>query len=486
MMWILFVTIFIVLLTYWSFKKPKNYPPGPISLPIFGNLLSVWIALKTYKLHHVVWKKWSEKYGNIMGLKLGVLDVVVVTGKDLIIEVSNREEFDGRPDGLAFLMRSFEKKLGLVFSDGKIWNKSRKTVVKCLRNFGFGSRSMEYQIIEECNALVDYLVETAGQPIKANHMFNVPIINILWKLVAGKRYDIKDERLEQLCTLVYRSFKTNNMSGGPLSSLPFLRYVIPDTIGYTEAKMIHRELNAFFSEIIAEHKATVDPKNPRDVIDILLIDMMQNKEIFTMEELHVIMLDLLEAGVETVNNTTVFMLIHLLLNPDVQAKLQKEIDAEVGTRKPILDDRSRMVYTEAVILEALRISTVAAMGIPHKAMEDAKLGDYFIPKGTVILLSAYELHNGDHWKEPTVFRPERFITSDNKVRHEDGLLPFGLGKRRCMGEGLARSELFIFLTHVLQRFNIKVPDGDPLPSTEPVDGITLSAKDFNIVFEPRF
>nr|XP_032520756.1 farnesoate epoxidase-like [Danaus plexippus plexippus] len=486
-MWPLIIFILFLIIIKDLIQKPLHYPPGPTLIPIVGNLLSVWLKVRKVKYYHKVWQHWSNIYGNILGLRLGFVNIVIISGKELIKDVLSRDVFDGRPDGFFYLMRSFGKKIGLVFSDGRVWNRTRRTVLKYLKNFGYGSRAMESIISEECKALINLRLQDAGTTIIVNRMFDVSIVNILWKLVAGKRYNLKDKQLLSLCNLITQSFKVADMSGGILNFLPFLRFIMPNLIGYTELKNIHNTLYDFLKNTIEEHKATIDVHKPRDVIDVFLIESMEHNSPTSDEELQVICLDLLEAGVETVNNTAVFMLLHIVRNDSIQRKLQQEIDAEIGrSRLPTLSHRSSMVYTEAVILESLRISSVAAVGIPHMALEDARIGKYVIPKGTFILLAIHDLHNGPYWKDPEVFRPDRFLTKEGNLIQNDFFMPFGSGKRRCIGEGLARSELFLFLVHILQRFNLKIPGGDPMPCPEPIDGVTLSAKEFGIVFEPRF
>ncbi|XP_052754989.1 farnesoate epoxidase-like isoform X3 [Galleria mellonella] len=450
-------------------------------------MLSVYIDLKKHKYHHKVWQSWSRIYGNILGLKFGLIRIVVVSGRELIREVSTREVFDSRPDGFLYTMRSFGKKLGIVFSDGPVWNTTRRVLLKYLKHFGYGTRSMEVFIAEECRDLVMLRISDAGTPVFVNQMFHIPITNILWRIVAGKRYSLNDKRLVRLCELVTRLFRLSNMSGGVLTILPFLRHIIPDLIGFTEIKSVHNKLHEFILETIKEHRDSIDINNPRDVIDAFLIEMIEHKATaITEEELQIVCLDMLEAGMETVTNTAIFMLLHLVRNEKVQKRLQTEIDNVVGlSRTPSLDDRPNMVYTEAVLLETLRISSVAAVGIPHMAREDARLGDYLIPKGTYILLAIHDLHNSNDWEDPDIFRPERFLKEGSLIQ-DDKILAFGLGRRRCIGEGLAKSELFMFMTHLLQKFTLKVPDGDPMPSTDPIDGITLSAKPFRVIFEPRF
>ncbi|KAJ8716133.1 hypothetical protein PYW08_013418 [Mythimna loreyi] len=488
-MWLL--TAFSLLVLFYllkhTFRRPHLYPPGPTPLPFLGNLLSVAFNLRSRIPHHTLWRSWARLYGNILGLRLGLINVVIVSGKDLIKEVSTREVFDGRPNGFFFMMRSFGKKFGIVFNDGASWSRTRRIVLKYLKSFGYNSRFMENYVSEECRALVKLRLSDAGKPILVNNMFNITVVNILWRLVAGKRYDLEDRKLSLLCDLIMRLFRAVDMSGGILNFMPFVRHVLPGISGYKELSSIHKALHDFLRETIEQHQQSIDVNNPRDVIDSFLIEKMECKDqFFTDEELQVVCLDLLEGGMETVANTAVFMLLHVVCNDDVQRRLHDEIDDVIGPlRSPALSDRARMVYTEAVLLESLRISSVAAMGIPHMALDNAQLGNYIIPKGTFILLSMFDLHNGGHWKDPETFRPERFITKEGNLIQDEWLMPFGTGKRRCIGEGLARSELFMFLTHILQKFRLKIPDGDTVPSVEPNDGLTLSAKPFRVIFEAR-
>lgn len=95
------------------------------------------------------------------------------------------------------------------------------------------------------------------------------------------------------------------------------------------------------------------------------------------------------------------------------------------------------------------------------------------------------LFDKEVWGDPDVFRPERFIV-DGKIHVPPCFLPFGLGKRRCMGETLAKANVFLFITSMLQKYSFSVPPGDPRPSTEVLDGVTPEPKPYSALVTLRY
>ncbi|MCL4154658.1 UNVERIFIED_CONTAM: hypothetical protein GTU68_019868 [Idotea baltica] len=90
-----------------------------------------------------------------------------------------------------------------------------------------------------------------------------------------------------------------------------------------------------------------------------------------------------------------------------------------------------------------------------------------------------------YWKDPESFRPERFITPEGKIRRDERLVPFGKGKRACMGESLARSSSFALLAAMIQRYSFSFDPNLPIPETEGVPGFTMAAPFFQIIATPR-
>lgn len=153
-----------------------------------------------------MWHYLTQRYGSIVGLRVGHDRVIIVAGKNEIKEFYATEEFNGitmlfkliyfirftycsgRPDGFFYRIRSFDKRLGVVFSDGKHWEIQRKFSLKVLRQLG-GKNSMKEHIEREANEIVHFLYTKAktGKPINMQHIFDVPVLNILWALLAGHR-----------------------------------------------------------------------------------------------------------------------------------------------------------------------------------------------------------------------------------------------------------------------------------------------------------
>jgi cytochrome P450 family 2 subfamily U polypeptide 1 len=154
----------------------------------------------------------------------------------------------------------------------------------------------------------------------------------------------------------------------------------------------------------------------------------------------------------------------------VQRILHEEIDNIIGRDgSPKLSDKKDLPILEAFTSEVLRMSYVTPLAIPHKTTNGTSLGGYLIPKGTMVIVNLWSLHHDALiWKDPFKFDPARFLDEDGKYVQPPGgdLLPFSAGPRGCMGEVLARSELFLFLSHLLQRFQFETLSGCKAPSLE--------------------
>ena len=172
-------------------------------------------------------------------------------------------------------------------------------------------------------------------------------------------------------------------------------------------------------------------------------------------------------------------------HPDVQAKVQAELDQVCGSRDATCEDKPMLDYTEATLLELMRLRPVLPMALVHTAAKDTTLNGYFVPKGTFLLPQLHLAHqNPNHFPNPTQFNPDRFM-KDGKFRPSPYCIPFGYGKRRCLGEALAKVSVFVFFARILQKFTIKPElDGQKIP-TDIIYGVTISPKPYNLVLKQR-
>jgi len=137
-------------------------------------------------------------------------------------------------------------------------------------------------------------------------------------------------------------------------------------------------------------------------------------------------------------------------------------------------------------MEIQRLGSIAPQAVPHRTLADVHVKGYKIPKDTFVFsMLYYIMRDPDYWQDPDIFRPDRFLDSQGKIIKEERFIPFGVGKRICLGESLAKTELFLIFTRLIQMFTFEACDGYLHPSSEPVAGFILAPKPFHARAFPR-
>uniref|UniRef100_A0A3Q3GZK8 Cytochrome P450, family 17, subfamily A, polypeptide 2 n=1 Tax=Labrus bergylta TaxID=56723 RepID=A0A3Q3GZK8_9LABR len=195
------------------------------------------------------------------------------------------------------------------------------------------------------------------------------------------------------------------------------------------------------------------------------------------------------AGVETTSTTLLWILAYLLHHPEVRTPgaCAEGAGRERGSERPVcMSDRSRLPYLDCVINEGMRIRPVSPVLIPHTAMTDSSIGGHSVSRGTRVLVNMWAIHHEPrHWDKPDLFNPDRFLDNQGQRVTPSYFLPFGAGPRVCVGESLARLELFLFLSSMLQRISFSLPEGAPPPNLQGRLGVVLQPLPYKVVVAPR-
>uniref|UniRef100_A0A8C3WVK5 Uncharacterized protein n=1 Tax=Catagonus wagneri TaxID=51154 RepID=A0A8C3WVK5_9CETA len=417
--------------------RPSVLLLGAVAFLIFADFLKRWRP-KNYppgppglpfvgNFFRLDFEKFVKKSGNIMSLDFGAFSSVIITGLPLIKKalVHQDQNFVNRPTNVN-QERVFQKN-GLIMSSGKVWKEQRRFALTTLRNFGLGKKSLEERIQEEAQYLIQAIGEENGQPFDPHFKINNAVSNIICSITFGERFDYQDDQFQELLRLL-----------DEVAHLP-------------KSVWVQGNLPSVFNE----------------------------------ENLICSTLDLFFAGTETTSTTLHWGLLYLALYPDVQEKVQAEIDRVLGqSQQPSTAARGSMPYTNAVIHEVQRMGNVIPLNVPREVAVDTTLAGYHLPKGTMIITNLIALHSDPaEWATPDTFNPEHFL-ENGKFKKREAFLPFSIGKRACLGEQLARTELFVFFTSLLQKFTFRPPDNEKL-SLKFRMGLTLSPVTYRICAVPR-
>ncbi|XP_052016272.1 cytochrome P450 2D10 isoform X2 [Apodemus sylvaticus] len=415
----LFTVIFILLVDLMHRRQrwSSRYPPGPVPWPVLGNLLQVDPNNLPYSLY-----KLQNRYGAVFSLQMAWKPVVVINGLKAMQEVlvTHGEDTADRPP------------------------------VPIFEYLGVKPRSQ-------------------GQAINPNTMLDKAVCNVIASLIFARRFEYEDPHLIRMLKVQEESLtEISGFIPTILNSFPILLR-IPGL-----ADKVFRDQKTFMAilvNLLTKNRTTWDPAQPpRNLTDAFLAEIEKAKgnpeSSFNDENLRMVAGDLFTAGMVTTSATLSWALLLMILHPDVQRRVQQEIDEVIGqVRSPEMADQAHMPYTNAVIHEVQRFGDIAPLNLQRITSRDIEVQNFLIPKGTILIpnLSSV-LKDETVWEKPLRFHPEHFLDAQGHFVKPEAFMPFSAGRRACLGEPLARMELFLFFTCLLQRFSFSVPDGQPRPS----------------------
>uniref|UniRef100_A0A673HIN8 Uncharacterized protein n=1 Tax=Sinocyclocheilus rhinocerous TaxID=307959 RepID=A0A673HIN8_9TELE len=406
----------LVLLLLWKSQRKQSsigqLPPGPTPYPLLGNILQIDVK-EPYKYY----LKLSKKYGSVFTIWLANSPVVIISGyqalKDTMIGLG--EEFSGR--ATYPLLMKITLGYGVLSTSGHRWKEMRRFTLMTLKNFGMGRRSIEERVREEAEKLVEIPAD-----MLSNTVANV-ICSIFLLQTVNSVFTVLSSPIGQ----IYNVF-------------PKLVSLFPG-----KHHLLFRDVDKAREYCKLQAKARINNEKYNPDTE------------YHFDNLISLVWNLFSAGTETTSSTVRHALLLMMKHPDVQERVQKEIDEVVGRdRWSSVEDRQNLPYTDAVIHEIQRNMDLAPIAVPHKMMCNTEYNGYVIPKGVMVfpLLSSV-LIDPKMWKNPNCFDPENFLDADGRFQKNDAFVVFGMGKRACLGEALARIELFNFFISLLQHFTFK-------------------------------
>ncbi|XP_062572251.1 cytochrome P450 2B4-like [Saccostrea cucullata] len=481
-MWVTVVIIVVLVSLMFNLaRRPKSLPPGPRGYPIIGNV-GLFQPSEAVTAH----RRLKKIYGDIYSLMFFYKPMIIVHGYHHIREilVKHGDVFSERPKILPSV--AVAKGKGLLWSSGPLWKEQRTFALTTMRKFGFGRRCLESQIMEEVDCLMDELEKYGQEAFDIQSILNSSVSNVICSLLFGKRFNYEDARFKRLIYLLNKIVSTSSTSSVQFL-FPWLRHLQTIFRSSREGKELFMALNTFIKEMIEEHKLNFDENNIKDYIDAFLLEQKQRgNEIdttFTDEQLVVSVRDFFAAGTETTSTTLRWALLYLIHYPHWQKRLQKDIDEVIGQGQPKMEHREQLPLVDAFILEVQRLANIVPMNLPHAANEDFVYNGHRFAKGVIVFCVLDSvLSDPENFPEPSKFKPERFLDENGKCQGEQKkkLIPFSIGRRVCLGESLAKMELFLFFTRFLQKFEIKPENPECLPSLEGTVGLTHMPKEFKI------
>ncbi|XP_034380377.1 steroid 21-hydroxylase [Arvicanthis niloticus] len=425
----------------------------------------------------------TQKLGPIYRIRLGLQDVVVLNSNRTIEEalIQKWVDFAGRPPILHGKMD-----LDLSLGDYSLMWKAHKKLSRSALMLGMRD-SMEPLIEQLTQEFCERMRAQAGAPVTIYKEFSLLTCSVICCLTFGDKDSTLVHTIHNCVQDLLQAW--NHWSIQILDIFPLLRF-LPNP-GLWKLKQFQESRDHIVKQQLKHHKdSLVAGSHWKDMIDYMLQGVEKQRDGKDTEQLHeghvhMSVVDLFVGGTETTATTLSWAVAFLLHHPEIQKRLQEELDLNLGPSPQLLyRNRVQLPLLMATIAEVLRLRPAVPLALPHRATKTSSISGYDIPKDMIVIPNIQGANLDESvWELPSKFWPDRFLEPGKNPRTPS----FGCGARVCLGEPLARLELFVVLARLLQAFTLLPPSDGTLPSLQPQPyaGVNLLIPPFQVRLQPR-
>ncbi|WRX33849.1 Cytochrome P450 - like 10 [Theobroma cacao] len=469
-------------------KNWKNAPPGPVGWPILGSLPHL-----SHRLHEDFFHL-AKIHGPLFCLKMGIKPAIVISSPEMACEILKEKEgmFSSRTITEAIRVVSYDAH-SIIFSPyGPRWKALRRILITELLS------PKAFEQFEPVHGLLKYLYilsKSSTQVNIAESAFTA-LANLVSNILCSKSlFDNSKPEGRKMKEMFWEMIK---VLGTPNFS-DLIPIVKPFDLQGLKRKIsgIFDQLDAFYEKLIEERlaeKGTAELQRGNnetmDMLDVLLSYKSNDKENgldrFSRAIIKGMLSEMFIAGTETTSSTVEWGMTEILRKPSVHKKLLLELDQVVGKNRFVVEsDIPNLPYLQATVKEVFRLHPGVPLIIPRRTNEACEVAGYRIPKHCIVYVNIWGIARDPKvWEDPLEFKPERFIGSSVDVKGQDfNLLPFGTGRRSCVGWPLAHRMVHYYLAALLHAFEWDSPPEILSDMNERV-GLTLQ-KDKSLLGTPK-
>ncbi|GMP96799.1 hypothetical protein CsSME_00045286 [Camellia sinensis var. sinensis] len=427
--------------------------PGPRGVPVLGSM-SLMASLAHRRLAAT-----AELFGakRLMAFSLGETRVIITSNPDVAKEILTSPVFADRPVKQSAYSLMFNRAIGFA-PYGVYWRTLRRIASSHLFCPQQISNS-EAQRFEIANQMITVIAGLKGE-FSVRDILKRASLNNMMCSVFGREYQLGSDESDELSRLVEEGYELlGKLNWGDY--LPWLEGLDLQKVGSRCSKLVPK-VNRFVNRIISEHRDRAQALANQDFVDVLL--SLHGPDKLSDPDMVAVLWEMIFRGTDTVAVLIEWILARMVLHPDVQSKVQEEVDRVVGKSGAVTEsDIPSMVYLQAVVKEVLRLHPPGPLlSWARLAITDTCVDGYNVPAGTTAMVNMWAITRDPHlWSDPLKFLPERFVTKHDDVVVAENftvmgsdlrLAPFGSGRRSCPGKSLGLTTVNFWVASLLKEY----------------------------------